>query len=90
MNRRETLERACDCVCGKREQDYGSPENNFNMIAELWSVYTGIALDAVDVSMMMSLMKIARVKSGTATEDSFVDIAGYAACGCEIASDDSE
>lgn len=36
--------------------------------------------------MMMALLKIARIKTGTATEDSFVDLAGYAACGAEIAS----
>jgi hypothetical protein len=41
----------------------------------------------VDVAMMMALLKIARIQSGTATEDSFVDLAGYAACGGEIATD---
>ena len=35
--------------------------------------------------MMMALLKIARIKSGTATEDSYIDLAGYAACGGEIA-----
>jgi len=35
---------------------------------------------------MMALLKIARIRTGTATEDSFVDLAGYAACGAEIAS----
>ena len=39
--------------------------------------------------MMMALLKIARIKSGTATEDSFVDLAGYAACGGEIAGKNS-
>jgi hypothetical protein len=33
----------------------------------------------------MALLKIARIRTGTATEDSFVDLAGYAACGAEIA-----
>ena len=33
---------------------------------------------------MMALLKIARIKTGTATEDCFVDLAGYAACGAEI------
>lgn len=35
--------------------------------------------------MMMSLLKIARIKSGGGTGDSFVDLAGYAACGGELA-----
>lgn len=37
---------------------------------------------------MMALMKIARIKTGTSTDDCFVDLAGYAACGGEIASDE--
>lgn len=34
--------------------------------------------------MMMALLKVARIKSGGGTEDSFVDLAGYAACGGEL------
>ena len=87
MNREACLAKADECVNGKREQDYGSPESNFLSIAKLWSAYKGIDFSALDVSMMMSLLKIARIRTGTATEDSFVDVAGYAACGCEIATD---
>lgn len=86
MNRVQVLETATKCVCGNREQDYGKPEDNFQTIANFWSEYLGgITITAKDVAMMMALMKIARIKTGTATEDSFVDIAGYAACGGEIA-----
>lgn len=85
MTRSDILQKAEQCVCGKREQDYGSPENNFQVIADLWSAYTGVKFTSTDVAMMMALLKIARIKSGTATEDSFVDLAGYAACGGEIA-----
>lgn len=85
MNRKETLKKAEECVCGKREQEYGSPEDNFQSIANLWSSYKNVSFTALDVSMMMALLKIARIQTGTATEDSFVDLAGYAACGAEIA-----
>ena len=84
MNRKETLKKAEECVCGKREQEYGSPEDNFQSIANLWSSYKNVSFTALDVSMMMALLKIARIQTGTATEDSFVDLAGYAACGAEI------
>ena len=84
MTRAETLDTAKKCVCGERENQYGSPEDNFNRIASLWSSYKGVEFDAIDVSMMMALLKIARIRTGTATEDSFVDLAGYAACGAEI------
>ena len=85
MNRPQILDTAKKCVCGQREQDYGSPENNFQIIADLWSSYYGRKFTALDVSMMMTLLKIARIRTGTATEDSFVDAAGYIACGGEIA-----
>ena len=85
MTRMDVLEAAGKCVCGQREQDYGSPERNFKTIADLWSVYTGIEISPVDVAMMMALLKIARVKGGGGTGDSYVDLAGYAACAGEIA-----
>lgn len=39
MKRAEILEAARVCVCGEREQDYGSPEDNFETIGLLWGVY---------------------------------------------------
>lgn len=85
MNRPEILDAAKKCVCGEREQDYGSPENNFGLIGMLWTTYLGTMVTAEDVAMMMSLLKIARIKTGKGTADSFVDLAGYAACAGEIA-----
>lgn len=87
MTRSEILDEAKKCVCGQREQDYGSPEFNFQLIADLWNDYLGFARDEIsstDVAMMMALLKIARIKNGGGTGDSFVDLAGYAACGGEI------
>lgn len=84
MKRQEVLETAAKIVCGERQENYGKPENNFRLIAELWRAYLHIELTPTDVAMMMALLKIARIKTGTATDDSFVDLAGYAACGAEI------
>lgn len=90
MNRKEILEAAAKCVCGDREQDYGSPENNFCTIAVMWVAYLNSrgklikSIDAKDVAAMMALVKIARISSGHAKEDNWVDLAGYAACGGEI------
>lgn len=88
MKRAEILAAAERCVCGDREQDYGSPENNFNIIAQMWSAYSGYEFDAKDVAAMLALVKIARIASGHAKEDNWVDLAGYAACGGEIESGD--
>jgi len=82
--RHEILLKADQCVNGQREQDYGSPEDNFKIIADMWSIYKGCDFTPVDVAMMMALLKIARIKSGGGTGDSFVDLAGYAACGGEL------
>ena len=84
MTRRECLETAEHMVNGDREHDYGTPEDNFKTIAGLWSAYLGKEISSLDVAMLMALMKIARIKAGT-KPDSFVDLAGYAACGAEIA-----
>lgn len=85
MNRTEILKKANECVMGDREQDYGSPESNFQLIADLWSTYLDTDISAVDVAMMMAMLKIARIKSGRLHGDNFVDGAGYFACAGEIA-----
>lgn len=84
MKRAEILAAAEKCVCGDREQDYGSPEKNFGRIAEFWSTYTGYPIIAEDVAAMLALLKIARIASGNVKADNWVDLAGYAACGGEI------
>ena len=84
MNRPEILDRAKACVWGDREQDYGSPESNFGKIAYFWSTYLGYPVSPVDVAAMLALLKIARIASGHAKDDNWVDLAGYAACGGEI------
>lgn len=84
MKRAEILEAARVCVCGEREQDYGTPEDSFALIGKLWAVYMGVDFTPKDVAMMMALLKVARIKNGDKA-DSFVDLAGYAACAGEIA-----
>lgn len=91
MKRSEILDAARKCVCGDREQDYGSPEDSFKTIAHLWEDYltaknTPVNLTPKDVAAMMALLKIARVATGHGKADNWVDLAGYAACGGELES----
>ena len=91
MNRKEILEAAQKCVCGDREQDYGSVENNFGTIARMWSAYLQgsgreVFINSVDVAAMMALLKIARIGSGHAKADNWVDLCGYGSCGGELES----
>ena len=90
-SRRDILRCAEKCVCGHREHDYGTPESNFQLIADLWNDYlfpklkeNKNVISAMDVAMMMALMKVSRIRNGGGSGDSFVDLAGYAACGGEI------
>lgn len=82
--RAEILLKAREQITGHREQDYGTPENNFATIASLWSVYLEYPVTPFDVAMCMCLLKIARIKNGGGSGDSFVDLAEYAACAGEI------
>lgn len=90
LTRENILDTAKKCVCGDREQDYGSPENNFRTIANLWAAYLqgcGVRIDFLephDVAAMLGLLKIARIASGHGKADNWVDLAGYAACGGEL------
>lgn len=96
MNRPDILDTAKKCVCGEREQDYGKPEDNFKTIGLLWGVYlraahpelakiiSPVGITPKDVAVMMALLKVARIATGD-SPDSFVDLAGYAACAGEIA-----
>lgn len=90
MNRGEILETANMMVNGDRQDDYGTPENNFSRIANLWNSYLDTRMDgllsSVDVAAMMALLKIARIASGHGKSDNWIDLAGYAACGGELQS----
>jgi hypothetical protein len=82
--RSSVLNEANNIVNGARNKAYGSAEDNFQNIANLWNGYLEkVTLTPVDVANMMALMKIARLKHSPDHRDSWVDIAGYAACGAE-------
>ena len=84
MTRKELLESAMQIVCNDRNNQYGEPEDSFECIAKLWSSYLEDDIGKEDVAIMMMLLKIARLKSiYYESLDSWVDIAGYAACGVE-------
>ena len=91
MTRKEILETAEKMVNGDRQDDYGTPERNFERIAMLWTHYLGsdrlnTGITPVDVAAMLALLKIARVASGHGKSDNWIDLAGYAACGGELQS----
>lgn len=84
--RTKILRSAEHIVNCERQKTYGDAEDNFTAIAEFWETYLGhqVKINADDVANMMSLLKIARISTGGGTVDSYVDLAGYAACGGAI------
>jgi hypothetical protein len=65
--RKHILSEAERCVCTDREEQYGNPKDNFSLIARLWREYldTDKPITAHDVAVMMALLKIARIATGT-------------------------
>lgn len=90
---RETiLNEAALAVSGDRAINYGLPEDNHKRIATLWNAYVlirkqtepGVGITPYEVSIFNILTKIARLANNPNHKDSWVDIAGYAACGAEV------
>ena len=73
---RVITEEALRTINGERQDQYGSPENTFALIASLWSVYLGTEVLAKNVADMMCLLKIAREKGGRGKRDNMVDLIG--------------
>lgn len=97
MNRDDILETAKEIVTSDRNNQYGEPEDNFDTIASLWNAYLvgkhsdGTVITAKDVALMMVLFKVGRILTSTAVkEDSYIDAAGYIACGYECAQKEAE
>lgn len=80
---------AAALVHGDRERTHGPKFDNHQKIAELWNAYLRIRkpgeLEALDVALMMALLKIARSQLGAYNADDFLDLVGYGAVAGEIA-----
>jgi len=85
MNADDILATAANLVGGSRHEAHGDKHECFGLIAELWMAYLNFPILPQDVAAMMALLKIARIKTGAHNMDCWVDLAGYAACGGEIA-----
>lgn len=87
---------AADLVSGDRARQHGDKGENFAKTARLWQAYLDTRRDpkaplsAVDVANLMVMHKLARTQSGSFNPDDFVDIAGYAGCGGEIAAEENK
>ena len=85
VTRANILDTAKEYVTKDRAADHGDMEDNFKITAEYWSLHLGVKVDAIDVAVMMNLLKVARIKSNPKHPDNWVDACGYMACGGELA-----
>ena len=84
MNRSEILDTAKQYINVDRADTHGDAESNFGLIAAYWSAHLNRTISPHDVAVMMTLMKLARMRSNPAHVDSAIDAAGYSALAGEI------
>lgn len=86
--RAELLREAEKLITGDRNATYGSPTQNFQDTAAIWTVQLGHKLkegekiDPGEVAALMIGLKLARIKASP-KRDNWADISGYAGCGYE-------
>lgn len=85
MNRRDILDAAADAVLRDRAATHGAAEETFGAIARVWSARLGMTLRPDQVAILLADLKACRAWGNPGHEDNWVDLAGYAACGGELA-----
>lgn len=91
MIRADILSAAADCVLRDRAATHGRAENGFAAIAAVWAALDQARGDrlrtAADVALYLAGLKLVRAATNPAHADNWIDLAGYAACGGEIATE---
>lgn len=85
LSRSEILESARQAVMIDRAATHGDAKSNFSAIAALWSARLGQKVSPAQVAIMLIDLKTARAWGNPSQADNWIDMAGYAACGGEIA-----
>jgi hypothetical protein len=83
--RARVLESATQAVTVDRAATHGSAESNFGSLAAIWSARLGTIISPAQVAIMLIDLKTVRAWSNPLHEDNWIDMAGYAACGAEVA-----
>ena len=88
------LDEAKRLICGDRNNQYGPPGKDFNRTANMLtalgygkenSVGELDVLQDHDVAIIMIALKLSRLMWSPEKLDSWIDVAGYAGCGAEVA-----
>jgi len=89
------LSEATELVTGDRNAQYGPPTQDFSRSAAALNAYgyrgpEGRQLQAHDIAILITAVKISRLMWLPGKRDSWVDVAGYAACGYECAVEEAK
>ena len=89
-NRSEILRRADEAVSKARNTSYGEPQDDLASTSEHWDSYSTRITQVRGLPLLrpMILLKISRLAHSPGEMDHWVDIAGYAAIGAEIAGEE--
>jgi len=89
-DRADVLDEARTAVMSDRNNSYGPPHQDFQRTADALAALgflgpDGQPMSAHHIAMIMVVLKVSRLVWSPLKRDSWVDIAGYAACGHEAA-----
>lgn len=76
INPKQVLTEA-ESLIGERGQDYGGIEDNFSNIASIFAIITGKEFTAHDVAMVLTAVKIARLRQSPGKADNYLDAINY-------------
>lgn len=85
MNRSDILAAAEQAIIVDRDATHGAVKVNFTSVASIWSTRLGVTITPTQVAIMLVDLKTVRAWGNPSHGDNWVDVAGYAACGGEIA-----
>jgi hypothetical protein len=97
--RASALNEARDLITGDRNNQYGPPTQDFDRTAKLLNAMGYARIDAEgvvqdilpsDVALIIAQVKVSRLMHSRRKRDSWVDLAGYAACGFECAEEEGK
>ena len=88
MNRVSILKDASECVSVDRAATQGDIEDSFASIAAIWGARLGVIIRPDQVAIMLIDLKTVRAWGNPYHCDNWIDMAGYAACGGEVATKD--
>ncbi|WP_197747583.1 DUF6378 domain-containing protein [Mycolicibacillus koreensis] len=81
----DILDTAKKLITRDRNEDYGEAIDDFTRTAKMWEQILGIEISAEQFAQCMIVVKLSRLAHTPNHDDSWVDIAGYAALGGSIA-----